>query len=116
MKKVTFQQPVLFTKTKRRGGGKVSSELRTMQQVVMFKGKSVCLVYKTAKTDLVVTTLFTITELQVVLEHSERQPEDKYQPRQTHFEAAGTEKDLVCACQNKPTSPILSEHLACSIY
>lgn len=116
MEKVTFQQPVLFIKTKRRGGGKVSSELRTMQQVVVFKGKSVCLVNKTAKTDLVVTTLFTITELQVVLEHSERQPEDKYQPRQTHFEAVGTEKDLVCTCPNKPTSPIRSEYLACSIY
>lgn len=50
--------------------------------------------YKTSKTDLVVTTVFTITELQVVLEHSERQPEDTHQPGQTRFQAADTEKRL----------------------
>jgi len=72
-------------------------------------------VYKTSKTDLVITTPFTIAELQVVLEHSERQPEDKYQPRQTHFQAADTEKGLVCACQNKSTTHILFEHSACSV-
>lgn len=50
--------------------------------------------YKTSKTDLVVTTVFTITELQVVLEHSERQPEDTHQLGQTRFQAADTEKRL----------------------
>lgn len=72
---------------------------------------SVCLVHKTSKTDLLVTTLFTIAEVQVILEHSEKQPEDKHQPRQTRFQAADTEKDLFCVCQNKPTPPATANFL-----
>lgn len=82
-------------KTNGRGEGKVS--FRSSEQhdkLWWFYGMSVCRGDKTSKTDLVVTTLFTITELQVLLEHSERQPEETHQPGQTRFQAADPERRL----------------------
>lgn len=102
-------------KTNGRGEGKVS--FRSSEQhdkLWWFYGMSVCRGDKTSKTDLVVTTLFTITELQVLLEHSERQPEETHQPGQTRFQAADPERRLSLHFPKQTDLPNPVLLLACS--